>query len=86
MARNNWKLKETEKAWQNSLKIRLDALGKFHIDVAKSYNNLGAVYLSLGKYDIAIDYFNESLKIKTKTLKEADEEIAMTKGNIGSIY
>ena len=33
----------------------------YHLEIAKTFNNLGGVYLKTGKYIQAIDYFENSL-------------------------
>jgi Tfp pilus assembly protein PilF len=39
-------------------------LGGNHICLADTYNNLGVVYMKKGDYDLAIEYYQSSLKIK----------------------
>ena len=34
-----------------------------HPSLANTYNNLGAVYINKGDYDLAIEYYQLSLKI-----------------------
>ncbi|KPK76732.1 MAG: hypothetical protein AMJ89_03625, partial [candidate division Zixibacteria bacterium SM23_73] len=52
--------------------------------MAKTFNNLGLVYKAKGEWDKAIEFYNNSLKIKEKI---GDEHgMARTKANIGILY
>ena len=42
--------------YQQALEIQVNVLGAKHIDVAGSYNNLGAVHQELGELEQAKDY------------------------------
>ena len=42
--------------------------GDNHLDVAASYNNIGTVYESLGKYEEALEMYTKSLDIMTRIL------------------
>lgn len=54
------------------------------IDVAKSLNSLGNVFLKKSNYTTAIDYYRQSLKVFEEEKKE--EAIATLKNNIGLVY
>jgi tetratricopeptide (TPR) repeat protein len=45
------------------LAIRIDTLGENHINVAMVYRNLGTLEYSNNKIDLALDYYEKSLKI-----------------------
>ena len=34
-----------------------------HPSLSNTYNNLGAVYINIGEYDLAIEFYQSSLKI-----------------------
>ena len=52
-----------------SLDIKTRILGGCrHLNVAKSYNGLGNVYKSLGRYQEALEMYTKSLDIKTRIL------------------
>ena len=47
-----------------SIEIKINVLGAKHIDVAKSYNNLGVVHQELGELEQAKDYHQRALEIQ----------------------
>ncbi|MEP1031985.1 response regulator [Ekhidna sp.] len=51
---------------------------------SSNYNNLGNAYKSLGKYDSAIFYYGESIKLKLALGREASA--ASTMSNLGLVY
>ena len=53
--------------------------------MAKSYNNIGLVYDSQGKYDDALDYYQKSLKIKITAVGSDHPDVAISKFNIASL-
>ncbi len=54
--------------YQKCLKIYINVVGENHVDVAKSYNNIGLVYNSKGDYTLALEYLSKSLEIKINVL------------------
>ena len=71
---------------QQSLDIRLNALGPTHVDVATSYNNLGLVYQKMGQLEQAKDYHQRSLDIKIKALGSTHVDVATSYNNLGLVY
>ena len=71
---------------QQSLQIRIKALGPTHVDVASSYNNLGLVYESKGQLEQAKDYHQRSLDILIKALGPMHNSVATSYNNLGSVY
>ncbi|MFM6075337.1 MAG: tetratricopeptide repeat protein, partial [Dolichospermum sp.] len=70
--RSQGRYNEAESLYLQSLDICKRQLGDDHLDVATSLNNqggsnslngLGNVYYSLGQYQTAIDFYQQSLKI-----------------------
>ncbi len=54
---------------------------------ASVLNSVATIYLSFGKYDIALEYFNKSLEIYRKIFgTDVNTEIAALLCNIGSLY
>ncbi|HJK87157.1 MAG TPA: tetratricopeptide repeat protein [Candidatus Megaira endosymbiont of Nemacystus decipiens] len=53
--------KEAAKKYQNKIN---------NPDIAASYNNLGAIYVDKGEYDLAIKQHREALKIKLKAYED----------------
>ena len=45
------------------LAIRIDTLGENHTNVGMVYRNLGTLEFTEEKYDLALDYYEKSLKI-----------------------
>ena len=45
------------------LAIRIDTLGENHTNVAMVYRNLGTLEFAEEKFDVALDYYEKSLKI-----------------------
>ena len=71
---------------QQSLDIRLKALGPTHVDVSTSYNNLGLVYQKMGQLEQAKDYHQRSLDIKLNALRPTHVDVATSYNNLGSVY
>ncbi len=61
---------------KKTLNIRLKNLPNEHYHIDDIYNNIGIVYRCLNYYDIALDYFNKSLKIYEKILFAKHPSIA----------
>ena len=61
--------------------------GSDHLDVAKSYNNIGNVYDSQGKYEEALEMLSKSLDIMTR-IHGGDNhpDVALSFINIGAVY
>merc|ERR1719352_2215241 len=60
--------------------------GNDHPGVAASYNSIGSVYRSQGKYDDALDYYQKSLKIKITAVGSDHPDVASSKLNIGLLF
>lgn len=94
---NAWNAKGLQKAqkdrwedallcWQNALEVRLQILGKDHLDVANTYNNIGIAQGKIGKYEDAINSLHRAQDIRKKELGEDHTEVAATLHNIGNVY
>jgi CHAT domain-containing protein/tetratricopeptide (TPR) repeat protein len=64
------------------LKIRETQLGKNHLDVAVSLNNLAAFYESQGQYALAEPLYRRSLQIRTSKLGKDHPAVATVLGNL----
>ena len=53
---------------ERALDIRIKQLGPNHVDVASSYNSLGALHKDLGDLQQAKQYYERALDIKIKQL------------------
>ena len=72
--------------YQKAIEIQERVLGPSHPDIARSYNNIGGVYNSLGRYDNALFYFQKSLEIKLVSLSGKNTDIANTYHNMGVVF
>ena len=67
--------------------VLLQVGGQDSLDVAASYNNIGAVYKSLSKYEEALEMHSKSLDIKTRILGgDNHPDVADSKENIGLVF
>ena len=71
---------------QELLNIRLSVFGESHPYVARSYNNIGYVYYSLGEYAKALEYLEKSLDISLEIYGDSHPDVATSYNNIGSAY
>ena len=71
---------------QQALEIRQTILGKEHIDVAVSLNNLASLYESLGEYEKALPLYQEALAIFQKRLGEENTAVAISLNNLAHLY
>ena len=77
---------EVGEIFHELLDIRLSVYGADHPDVAISYNNIGAVYDSLGEYAKALEYYEKSLKISLSVYGSDHPDVSHTYNNIGLVY
>ena len=57
-----------------------------HPDVADSYNNIGLVYGSQGKYEEALVQYNRALEIRIRVLGQDHPDVATSYKSIGVVY
>jgi tetratricopeptide (TPR) repeat protein len=57
-----------------------------HFQISKSYCNIAGTYKQLGHYDLALEYYNLSLKILEKYFSTDHTNVAKILGNIGIVY
>lgn len=69
--------------YEKCLVIELKILSGEHINVAKTYNNIGFIWNGKGKYDKALEYYEKSLVINLKNLSEEHPDVANSYNNIG---
>lgn len=72
--------------YERALKIRQEVLGEHNVDTAISYNNLGTLYLELGKYEESIKMYQYALSIRKDLFGEISPDVATTYNNIGTVY
>jgi tetratricopeptide (TPR) repeat protein len=68
------------------LDIQEKVFGLEHLDVATTYNNIGAIYSDQGEYAKALEYLDKSLAIEEKVLGLEHPEVAITYNCIGLVY
>ena len=94
---NAWNAKGLQKAqrdqwpeallcWQNALEVRLQILGKDHLDVANTYNNIGIAQGKLGCYTDAITALHRAQEIRQQQLGQHHHAVAATLHNIGNVH
>jgi len=77
---------ESFKWAQTNLEIVLQLHKDDHLDIADSYNNLGIVYDSQGKYNQAEEAFKKSLEMRERLFKGDHLDIASSYNNLGMVY
>ncbi len=75
---------EAIKMYQKAIKLAKE-IGKEEIE-AFSYNNIGAVYDSQGKYKEALENYRKALAINKKAYGEEHPDVAINYNNIGEVY
>ena len=60
--------------------------GQDSLDVAASYNNIGNVYDSQGKYEEALEYYQKDLDITVRLVGQDHPDVANSFNNIGTVY
>ena len=79
-------LEKAKEYYEWALKIRKEQLGANHVDVAKSYNNLGTVYSDKGDQEKAKEYYEWALKIRKEQLGANHVDVARSYNNLGNVY
>ncbi|MEW7289790.1 CHAT domain-containing protein [Aquimarina sp. 2304DJ70-9] len=82
----NRKLKESFYSAKKVLEISTSNLAKNTRERAAAYDNIGAYYLWMSKYDKALTNYEKSLKIKRKILPEIHYDIAVSYSNLGIFH
>ena len=68
------------------MKIQQTLLGKWHPDVALSYNNIGYTYYEQGNYANALEYSQRALEIQKSISGELHLNVAVSYSSIGYVY
>ena len=71
--------------YEQSVAIFIKVLGKDHVDVAKSYNNMAVVYRAQGKYGEALELYEQSLAIRIKVFGKEHRKVAELQRAIESL-
>ncbi|CAF4619558.1 unnamed protein product, partial [Rotaria sp. Silwood2] len=67
---------------RKALDMRLKLLSDTHIDVARSYANIGTVYAKIQEYRMALEYFNKASLLFEKQQQMPQEDIEQLNRNI----
>jgi tetratricopeptide (TPR) repeat protein len=79
------KRKEAEPVARDALRLRREALGSAHKDVASSLDDLGAVLMSLGDVASAEPLMREAVALKRTLLPPDDPKLAVGLNNLGFV-
>lgn len=74
------------RCYKKALKIQQTLLGKWHPDVALSYNNIGYTYYEQGNYANALEYSQRALEIQKSISGELHLNVAVSYSSIGYVY
>ncbi|KAL3873137.1 hypothetical protein ACJMK2_036291 [Sinanodonta woodiana] len=81
------RLDEAEEAYKQSLKIKINAVGKEHPIVGMAYLNLGALEMHRQNYKLSMEYYMMGLAIfRESGLAEDEYRVLQTKENILNLY
>lgn len=80
------KYKEAMEFYNKSLQIRIEILGKNHLDVATVYNNIGDQYQEQGLYDKSLENHLEAIKIRKHLVGENHIDTGYSYHNIAMVY
>ncbi|ESO07458.1 hypothetical protein HELRODRAFT_195080 [Helobdella robusta] len=79
-------LGEAEELHLDSLHLALKAFGENNVQTAKHYGNLGRLYQSMQKYEMAEQNHLKAIDIKERLLGNEDYEVALSVGHLASLY
>lgn len=80
------KLKEAQILHLDSLILAKQAYGDDNVQIAKHFGNLGRLYQSMRRYDVAEEMHKKAIEIKERLLGEEDYEVALSLGHLASLY
>ena len=78
--------KESMAAYQDSLRIKREILGRKSLSVGKTLNNIGSVYYSLKQFPQALQSYQQAKDIMEHNLGSQHLDIATVFSNIGDVY
>ena len=80
------KYQESLALFKKSTKQREKDLGKGHLDVAKSMDNIASLYETMGDYINAELYYNKAISISEKVLGKDDSNTITIINNLAGVY
>ena len=76
---------EALKYYQEALSIRKKVFSEESVDVAMTYNNMGALYYGWDKNLLALDYFKKAVDILIPIVGPDHRYVKITKGHIEQV-
>jgi tetratricopeptide (TPR) repeat protein len=73
-------------AYKDSLQIKREILGKEHISVGKTLNNIGSVHFGTNDYEQAMEAYTEAMDIMISNLGQDHLDVATILSNIGDVH
>ena len=81
------KFQDCLEVWNALLSSTIEVFnGHDHMDVAASLNNIGEVYRHQGRYQEALQQYEESLRIKIELVGHEHTDVADSKYNIANVF
>ncbi|CAF1096330.1 unnamed protein product, partial [Didymodactylos carnosus] len=77
---------EATNKYEQSLELKLSTVPQNFSSIAKTYNNIGLVYLKRKSRAMALKNFNDALDIQTRHLPPNHHDFALTLNNIGCVH
>ncbi|ENN71307.1 hypothetical protein D910_07498 [Dendroctonus ponderosae] len=71
---------------KSALKINIKLVGMKNLQTAKHYGNLGRLYQSMGKFEIAEQFQLKAIAIKEELLGPTNYEVGLSVGHLASLY
>jgi tetratricopeptide (TPR) repeat protein len=79
-------LQEAEKLHHNALNLSLKTFGKWNVQTAKHYGNLGRLYQTMERVGKSEEMHLKAIRIKEKLLGLVDYEVGLSVGHLASLY
>lgn len=77
---------EAQKVLEKALRLRKDILGIYHIDVARTLDVLGKVYITKQIHTLAMSSHMEALSIKIRVLGKRNPSSVISLMNVANVY
>ena len=76
---------QAKEYYERALSIKLNKLGPDHVDVARTYHNMGNLHKALGEHQQAKEYYARALCIQLNKLGPDHVDVARTYRLIGDM-
>jgi len=74
------------KSFNEAMEMQLKALGRDHLEVAKTLHNIGVTHRHNKDLDLALEFYHKALRIFELNLGKENLDTARTLHNIGGVY